>query len=38
MTSDENGKFVAIVDDDESVQNALQDLMEADGLLARCFG
>ena len=38
MTSDQSTKFVAIVDDDESVQNALQDLMEADGLSARCFG
>jgi FixJ family two-component response regulator len=26
------------VDDDESVQSALQDLIEADGLSARCFG
>jgi FixJ family two-component response regulator len=38
MTSDQNTKFIAIVDDDESVQSALQDLMEADGLRARCFG
>jgi FixJ family two-component response regulator len=38
MTSDQSTKFVAIVDDDESVQSALQDLMEADGLSARCFG
>ncbi len=38
MPSDQSTKFVAIVDDDESVQNALQDLMEADGLSARCFG
>jgi FixJ family two-component response regulator len=38
MTSDQDTKFVAIVDDDESVQSALQDLMEADGLSARCFG
>jgi FixJ family two-component response regulator len=38
MTSDQNTKFIAIVDDDESVQSALQDLMEADGLSARCFG
>jgi FixJ family two-component response regulator len=29
---------VAIVDDDESVQNALQDLIESDGLSALCFG
>jgi FixJ family two-component response regulator len=38
MPNDRNAKFIAIVDDDESVQSALQDLMEADGLLARCFG
>jgi FixJ family two-component response regulator len=29
---------VAIVDDDESLQRALQDLIESDGLSALCFG
>jgi FixJ family two-component response regulator len=38
MTNDQDTKFIAIVDDDESVQSALQDLMEADGLSARSFG
>jgi FixJ family two-component response regulator len=38
MMNDQSAKFIAIVDDDESVQSALQDLMEADGLSARCFG
>ena len=38
MANDQDTKFIAIVDDDESVQSALQDLMEADGLSARCFG
>jgi FixJ family two-component response regulator len=38
MVSDQSTKFIAIVDDDESVQSALQDLIEADGLSARCFG
>jgi FixJ family two-component response regulator len=38
MTSDQNTKFIAIVDDDKSVQSALQDLIEADGLSARSFG
>ena len=38
MTTDQNAKFIAIVDDDESVQRALQDLMEAEGLSARCYG
>ena len=30
--------MIAIVDDDKSVQSALQDLIEADGLSALCFG
>jgi len=30
--------MIAIVDDDKSVQNALQDLMESAGVPARCFG
>lgn len=38
MTNDRDTKFIAIVDDDQSVQSALQDLMEADGLSARIFG
>jgi FixJ family two-component response regulator len=38
MASDHGTRFIVIVDDDESVQRALQDLMEADGLSARCFG
>ena len=38
MTRDQSTKLIAIVDDDESVQIALQDLIEADGLSARCFG
>src|ERR1700751_789054 len=38
MTNDQDTKFIAIVDDDQSVQSALQDLMEADGLSARSFG
>jgi len=38
MTKDQDTKFIAIVDDDQSVQCALQDLMEADGLSARSFG
>ena len=37
MTSD-NSKLVVIVDDDQSVQNALNDLMESVGISARCFG
>jgi FixJ family two-component response regulator len=38
MASNQSTRFVAIVDDDESVLSALQDLMEADGLPALCFG
>jgi FixJ family two-component response regulator len=33
-----NSKFIAIVDDDDEVQSALQDLIEANGLSAKCFG
>ena len=31
-------KLVAIIDDDESMQNSLRDLIESTGLVARCFG
>jgi FixJ family two-component response regulator len=36
MTS--RSRLVAIIDDDKSVQSAIQDLMESAGLSARCFG
>ena len=38
MSIQHNLRLVAIVDDDESVQSALQDLIESDGLSALCFG
>jgi len=38
MSIRRNSGLVAIVDDDESVQRALQDLIESDGLPALCFG
>lgn len=38
MTSDDRPQLVAIVDDDQSVQSALKDLMESVGLSARSFG
>ncbi len=38
MSIRHNSRFVAIVDDDESVQRALQDLIESDGLSTLCFG
>ena len=31
-------KLIVIVDDDESMQDSLQDLIESAGLEARCFG
>ena len=38
MSSRQNSRLIAIVDDDESVQSALQDLIESDGLSTLCFG
>jgi FixJ family two-component response regulator len=38
MNMRQNSRLVAIVDDDESVQIALRDLIESDGLPAICFG
>jgi len=38
MGTRHNSRLVAIVDDDESVQSALQDLIESDGLSTLCFG
>jgi FixJ family two-component response regulator len=38
MNRRQNSRLVAIVDDDESVQLALRDLIESDGLPAICFG
>jgi FixJ family two-component response regulator len=38
MNIGHNSRLVAIVDDDESVQRSLQDLIESDGLTALCFG
>jgi FixJ family two-component response regulator len=38
MTSKSSTQLVAIVDDDQSIQRALKDLMESAGLLARRFG
>ena len=31
-------KLIAIIDDDDAMQDTLHDLMEAAGLVARCFG
>ena len=38
MSVGHNSRLVAIVDDDESVQSALQDLIESDGLSVHCYG
>jgi FixJ family two-component response regulator len=37
MKSRRRSRLVAIVDDDESLQRVAQDLIESDGLSARCF-
>src|ERR1700739_444382 len=38
MGSQQSSRFIAIVDDDRSVQAALQDLIESEGLSPLCFG
>ena len=38
MTGNQCSALIAIVDDDQSVQRALQDLIESDGLSTACFG
>jgi FixJ family two-component response regulator len=36
--SRETSKLIAIIDDDEAMQESLRDLMEAARLVVRCFG
>ena len=38
MSSEHSSRLIAIVDDDQSVQCALQDLIESEGLSTLCFG
>jgi FixJ family two-component response regulator len=38
MSSEQSSRLIAIVDDDQSVQCALQDLIESEGLSTLCFG
>jgi FixJ family two-component response regulator len=38
MLKGQTSKLIVIVDDDESMQDSLQDLIESAGLEARCFG
>ena len=33
----QTSKLIAIIDDDEAIQDSLRDLMEAAGLVAQCF-
>ena len=37
VTIEQMPQVIAIVDDDRSVQRALQDLLESEGLSAKCF-
>jgi FixJ family two-component response regulator len=38
MLGNQKSKLIAIIDDDESMQDSLQDLIEAAGLQGRSFG
>ena len=38
MKKGQDTHLIAIVDDDESVQSALRELIEADGFSPKCFG
>jgi FixJ family two-component response regulator len=38
MSSEQSSRLIAIVDDDQSVQCALKDLIESEGLSTLCFG
>jgi FixJ family two-component response regulator len=38
MPMDRTSKLIAIIDDDEAMQDSLRDLLEAAALAARCFG
>ena len=38
MHGNQRSNLIAIIDDEESMQDSLQDLIEAAGLRARCFG
>jgi FixJ family two-component response regulator len=38
MVMDRTSNVIAIIDDDEAMQDSLQDLLEAAGLVARCYG
>src|SRR5882757_1332752 len=38
MPVERASRLIAIIDDDEAMQDSLRDLMEAAGLVAQCFG
>src|SRR6202790_4358174 len=38
MSVERTSKIIAVIDDDEAMQDSLRDLIEATGLVARCFG
>ena len=38
ISGDSNSKLIAIIDDDENMQDSLRDLMEAAGMAGRSFG
>ena len=38
MPVDQTPKLIAIIDDDEAMQDSLHDLLEAANIAARCFG
>ena len=38
QASGQMSKLIAIIDDDESMQDSLRDLIESAGLVAQCFG
>jgi FixJ family two-component response regulator len=38
MPRRQTSKVIAVIDDDESMQDSLQDLIESTGLVAQCFG
>ena len=38
MPAEQASTLIAIIDDDEAMQDSLCDLMESAGLVARCFG
>jgi FixJ family two-component response regulator len=38
MPKGQTSKVIAIIDDDQSMQDSLEDLIESTGLVARCFG